>query len=226
MFPWWNCTHHGEAIKCIRFLSFHACLEGYRVFAAYSHFTVICVLIHRPVYGKMGDISCFWVNNLLDNTSFEHTSSLYFPIIISSWKRCEREIIKVFEYEASVYRGWSYIFKYLKMQTENQWLAANAYWMVPPTRQRFPSGYDYLRLKWLIIIYLSQFTNCFCLCYNMHDKYSCLFSQINPASVSVVSLTFKARKLFVFWGSSIQARIPSFDSKGKSLLVKGVTFWS
>lgn len=32
--------HHAETVKCMRFKSFHAFLEGYRVFAAYSHFTV------------------------------------------------------------------------------------------------------------------------------------------------------------------------------------------
>lgn len=68
-------------------------LEGYRVFAACSHFTVICELAHRPVYGKMGNISyqlqkqCFAYK-----TSLAHIHLFYFAII-SSWK-WRRDITK------------------------------------------------------------------------------------------------------------------------------------
>lgn len=81
VFPRWNCTHHGEAIKCIRFQSLHAFLEGYRVFAAYSHFTVICK-VDPDLY--LGNGQHYLLQLKSDKLHFTHP--IFCFVVVSSWK--------------------------------------------------------------------------------------------------------------------------------------------
>lgn len=76
--------HHAEAAKCIRFTSFSAFLEGYRVFAAYSHLQSKVHWFHRCCNGKKGSM-LFMINEMVAITKILLVPSItWIPSLLSA----------------------------------------------------------------------------------------------------------------------------------------------